>query len=68
MMNTKEILLVEDLKTNLSSFPETIKKGTVGKELFTIDKEEDIVMVDFFINGQSYLLTISRKLIEDVNS
>jgi len=55
-----KIELVKDLKTNLASFPELFPAGTEGEIFLEINRELGVVMAEFKINNQTYLLTIDQ--------
>lgn len=63
-MNMKQqaikIELIKDLTTNLASFPPLFPAGTEGEIFLEINKELDVVMAEFKINKQTYLLTIDQ--------
>lgn len=66
-MKNKKILLIEDVKTNVSSFPEKIEKGTIGEEILIIDKEKNVIMVEFIIDEKVYLLTINKSITQCID-
>lgn len=55
-----KIELVKDVKTNLASFPELFPAGTAGEIFLEINRELGVVMAEFKINNQTYLLTIDH--------